>query len=131
MKHKYRAPWGVYASTFANIAQQFEIYLNSLLSDEIDGIENDFQANGNSLLSVRDTQSAVELFHYFAIFYHINGRLPYTDGHLFVPDGETTPGIIGKKLSLKELLAKFFKSKSIGLVSFPILTALLLFFMKK
>ena len=32
---------------------------------------------------------------------------PYTDGNLFVRDGETPPKIIGEKLSLKELFAKF------------------------
>ena len=68
---------------------------------QIDEIENDIRANGNTLLSVRDTQSTVELFDFFAMFYYINGRLPYKDDHLFVPDGETPPGII-------ELFVKFF-----------------------
>ena len=34
------------------------------------------------------------------MFYHINGRLPYTDRHLSVPDGETSLGIIGEELCL-------------------------------
>ena len=65
------------------------------------------------------------------MFYHINSTFPYTDGHLFVPDGETPPGIIGEKLSLKELFAKFFRTGSNGLVSTPFLAALLLFFAGK
>ena len=65
------------------------------------------------------------------MFNYINGRLPYTVGHLFVPDGETPPGIIGKKLNLKELFAKFFLTKSNGLVFSPFLAALLLFFARK
>ena len=65
------------------------------------------------------------------MFYYINGRLPYTDWHLFVPDGETPPGIIREKLSLKELFAKLFRRGSNGLVSSPFLAALLLFFAGK
>ena len=65
------------------------------------------------------------------MFYYINGRLPYTDGHLFVPDGENPSGIFRKKLNLKELFAKFFRTKSNGLVSSPFLAALLVFFAGK
>ena len=88
LKEKLRVARRVYVSTYANI-------------DKIDEIENDFRANGNGLLSVRQTKSATELFGSFRMFYCINGRLPNTDVHLFVPDGET-PRIIGEKLSLKK-----------------------------
>lgn len=67
------------------------------MPDEIDEIENNFRANGNGLLSVRDSESATELFDSFAMFYYINGRLPYTDGHLFVPNREIPLGIQGEK----------------------------------
>ena len=107
MKHNCRVARSVYASTYANMAGQFKIYLNSLPPDETDEIENYFRANGNSLLSVCETESATELFDSFAMFYYINGRLPYMDGHLFLPDGETSPGVIGEKLRLKELFANF------------------------
>ena len=53
------------------------------------------------------------------------------DGHLFFPDGETPPEIIGEKLSLKELLAKFIRTGSNCLVSSPFLAALLLCFAGK
>ena len=99
--------------------------------DEIDEIKNDFQANGNGLLSVQDTENATELFSLFAVFYYLNGRLPYTDGHLLVPDGEISPGIQGEKLSLKELFAKFFHTKPCSLVSAAFLAAILLFFCGK
>ena len=99
--------------------------------DEIDEIKNDFQANGNGLLSVQDTENATELFSLFAMFYYLNGRLPYTDGHLLVPDGEISPGIQGEKLSLKELFAKFFHTKPCSLVSAAFLAAILLFFVGK
>ena len=51
------------------------------MRDEINEIENDFQGNGNGLLSVRRTKSKTELFNSFAMFYHIIGRLPYNDRH--------------------------------------------------
>ena len=130
MKYNYRVARRVYESTYANMAEQFKIYLNSLPPDEIDEIENYFRANGNGLLSVRQMESATELFDFFVMFSYINGRLLYTDRHLFVPDGET-PGIIGEKLSLKELFAKFYRTGSNGLVSSPFLAALLLFFAGK
>ena len=101
------------------------------MPDEIDEIENNFRANGNGLLSVRDAASATELFDSFVMFYYINGRLPYTDGHLFVPDGEIPPVIQGENLNLKELFPKIFLTKSNGLVSAPFLAALLLFFSEK
>ena len=90
LKHYYGIAQRVYASTYANVAQQFKIYLNSLPSDELDGIENDFRPNGNKFLSVQET-------------------FPYMDVYLFVPDGEIPPGIIGKKLNLKELFCQFFE----------------------
>ena len=84
-----------------------------------------------SLLSVRQMESAAELFDSFPMIYCINGRLPYMDGHLFVPDGEIPAGIIGEKLGFKELFGKFFRIGSNGLVSSPFLAALLLFFAGK
>ena len=97
MKHNYKVARRVYGSIYTNIAEKFKIYIISLKRDEIDEIENDFRVNGNSLLSVRDTGSATELFNLFAMFYYINGRLPYTDGHLFVPNREIPLGIQGEK----------------------------------
>ena len=131
MKHNYRVARRVCASTYANMAEQFTTYLNSLPPDEIDEIENDFMANGNGLLSVRQIESVTELFDSFAMFYYINDRLPCMDGHLFVPDGESPAGIIGDKRSLKEHFATFFRTGSNGLVSSPFLAALLLLFARK
>ena len=42
MKHNYKVTRKVYASTYANIADQIQICLNSLPLDEIDQIENNF-----------------------------------------------------------------------------------------
>ena len=78
-----------------------------MAADEIDETENGFCANGDCLLSVRDSDSTKELFNSFAMFYYINGRLLYTAGQLFVSDEEMPPGIGGEKLNLKELCKNF------------------------
>ena len=96
MKHNYKVACRVYNSIYSNIAEQFKIYLEFLASDKIDETENYFRANGNGLFSFRDSQSTTELFHSFAMFYYINGRLPYTTGHLFVPDREIPQASRGK-----------------------------------
>ena len=44
MKHNYRIARRVYASTYANMVEQFKIYLKSLPHNTKDGIENDFRA---------------------------------------------------------------------------------------
>ena len=54
-KYYYRVAQRVYASTYAKMAEIFKINLNSLLPDEIDETENDFRANRNGPLSVRQT----------------------------------------------------------------------------
>ena len=64
---------------YANMAEKFEIYIDSLPLDEIDENKNDFRVNENGLLSVRQTESAVELFDSIAVFYYISGRLPYME----------------------------------------------------
>ena len=47
LKHNYRVAQRVYASTYANMTEEFKIYLNSLPPDKIDEIETDFRVNGN------------------------------------------------------------------------------------
>ena len=128
MKHNDQIARRVYQSNYEHLADQFKIYVNSLTPNEIGKLERDFRANGNGLLSIRDTGSATGLFSSFAMFYYLNGRFPFTDGHLFVPDGDAPPSIIGNKLSLKELLAKCSMTGSKGLVSSPFIAAILLFF---
>ena len=58
MKYNYRIPQRVYASTYANIAEQFKIYVNSLPPDEIDETENDLEQmeTASFLLTKRKVQ---------------------------------------------------------------------------
>ena len=125
MKYNYQIARRVYQSTYENLAEQFKIYVNSLPHDKTDELERDFRGSGNGLVSIRDTESVTELFNSFAMFYYLNGRFPFTDGHRFVPDGDAPPSIIGDKLNLKELFAKFFMTGSRALVSSPFFTVLL------
>ena len=69
MKHNYQIAQRAYQSTYENLAEQFKIHVNSLAPDEIDELERDFRTNGNSLLLIRDTESATEYFNSFAMFY--------------------------------------------------------------
>ena len=62
MRYNYRVTWRVYASTYANMAEQFKVYLNPLPPDKKDKIENNFRANWNGPLSLRQMESATELF---------------------------------------------------------------------
>ena len=55
MRHNYKVARRVYNSIYSDIAKKVKIYLDSLASDKINEIENDFQANGNGHFSVRDT----------------------------------------------------------------------------
>ena len=71
------------------------------------------------------------MFDSLAMFHYINGRLPYTTGHLFLPDREIPPGIEGGKLNLKEVFAKFFRTNLTSLVSAYFFGALLLLFAGK
>ena len=71
MKHNYRVARRVYSSIYTNTAEQFKIYVNSILPNEINETKNGFQANGNELLSFQDTKCTTELFDSLTMFYYI------------------------------------------------------------
>ena len=71
------------------------------------------------------------MLHTFGNFYYLNGRLPYTNGHLFVLDGEKPSFISGNKISLKRLYELFRGTKLHGLVSMQFLAKLNLFLGRK
>ena len=79
-KYNYRVTRRVYASTYANMAEQFKIYFKALPADKIGEIKSGFRENGNSLFSFCQTESGTELSDSFAMFYYINDR----------PDGRTS-----------------------------------------
>ena len=91
----------VYQSLFIDIADIFIEYIQSLDLDEIQQMDDDIKSNGWGAKSLLEIESAFDLLHIFQMFYHFNGRLPLTNGHLVVPDGETPEG--SEKISLKDL----------------------------
>lgn len=65
------------------------------------------------------------------IFSYLNGRLPYTNVHLFVLDGGKPSFISGHKISLKRLYELFRGTKLHGLVSMQFLATLNSFLRRK
>ena len=53
---------------YATIAEQFKIYLNSLPESEKDEIKKDFCANRNGLLTIRESESALQILDSFSMF---------------------------------------------------------------
>ena len=91
----------VYQSLFIDIADIFIEYIQSPDLDEIQQMDNDIKSNGWEVKSLLDIENAFDLLRIFQMFYHFDGRLPLTNGHLVVPAGETPEGI--EKISLKDL----------------------------
>ena len=60
------------------------------------------------------------------LFYYLNGRLPFTNGLLIVPDGEVSDG--EEKINLKNIYEMFKDTPSHGLVSLQFLSAPGIFF---
>ena len=60
------------------------------------------------------------------MFYYLNGRLPFTNGLIIVPDGEVPEGM--EKINLKNLYSMFKNTKSHGVVSLHFLWSLGIFF---
>ena len=81
-------------------------YVNTLAPDEIEHLDADLKANSWGVKSIVEIEDCIELLKLFQIFHYFNGRLPLTNGHLLIPDGETPDG--SKKISLK-ILCKMFK----------------------
>ena len=113
-------------SLYADIADYFIQYINSLEPDKIKQLDDDIRANGRGVISIFEIQNAVELLQFFNIFYYFNGHLPLTNSLLPVPDGETP--LDTEKVSLKRLYELYEDIKSHGLVLLQFLSAVNLFF---
>ena len=69
----------------------------------------------------------MQFFISLVLFYYLNGIIPLTNGHLFVPNGKKSEEIEGEKLNVKVLCENFRGTKSNGLVSSPFFSALAIF----
>ena len=79
------------------------------------------------MYTIQEYDSSFELMKSFDIFYYLNGRFPYTNGLLWVPNDDKPNIISGEKLSLKRLYKLFCGTHPHGLVSMQFLATLNLF----
>ena len=101
MEKNYKILRRVYDRIFATIAENFQLYLNSLSEEEVTEIDSDFVSSG--LASIRDTESAFDLLSLFDFFYFVNGRFPTAAGHTFVPKGDFPLEVNEEKVNTKKL----------------------------
>ena len=122
----YRIIRRVYQHLYANIADIFIEYINSLDADEIQELDEDLKTNEWSAKTLLKIENSFEPLSIFQLFYYFNGSLPLTNGLLVVPDGEVPNG--KEKTNLKNLYEMFKDTNSHGLVSLQLLTALGIYF---
>ena len=91
-------------------------------------INIDIRANGCGFLPIENYSDSVELLGAFELFYYVNGRFPFTNGFLTIPDGNFPKFFGDQKISIKTLYERFRGTHSHGLVSVLFLAALNLFF---
>ena len=116
----------VYQFLFSDIAQSFFEYIHSFDPDEIQELNSDLKENGLGVQSIAEIQDAHHLLTIFQLFYYLNGRLPFTNTLIIVPDGEV-PESMGK-INLKKLYSMFKNTKSHGVVSLHFFWSLGIFF---
>ena len=124
----YKISRGVYGSLYYDIAENFKRYIESLDFIEKQALNINIRANGGGRLPIENYSDSVELLRAFEFFSYINGRLPFTNGLLTIPDGDF-PKIVGEqKISTKSLYKRFRGTHSHGLSAVPFSAALNLFF---
>ena len=116
----------VYQCLFSDIAETFFEYIDSLDLDEIQELDSDIKTNAWVVQSITEFEDAHHLLTIFQMFNYYNGRLPFTNGLIIVPDKEVPEGM--EKINLKNLYNIFKDTKSHGLVSLHFLSVLPIFF---
>ena len=115
-----------YDSIFTTIAENFQLYLNSLSEEDVTEIDFDFVSNG--IAYIRDTESAFDLMFLFDFFYFVNGRFPTATGHTFVPKGDFLLEVNKEEVNIKKLYEKFRGTNSHALVASQFLATLNILF---
>ena len=111
MGRNYKVLWMVHYSIQSSIAENFQAYLFSPDFSEQEEIENDIGTNSSRIFNISENLGANSPLNSFDLFYYINGRFPFTAGHLYVPD-EVKPDVNVKKLKIKEIYKTFRGSNS-------------------
>ena len=116
----------VYQSLFPDIAENFFEHIHSLDPDEIQELDSGIKENGWGVESITEIENAQHSLTIFPMFYYRNGRIPFNNGLIIVPDGEV-PDVM-EKINLKNLYQLFKETKSHGIVSLHFLCSLGIFF---
>ena len=106
----------VYNSIYKTIVQNFQEYLRTLEFSELKELNSDIKRNGWGLKTIQEYDSTFKLMKSVDIFYYLNGRFPYNNDFLWVPDGDKPDVILGGKISIKKLYELFRGMHSHGLV---------------
>lgn len=117
----------MYNTIYKTIPKNFREYFWTLEFDEVEGLNNNIKSNCWAFETIQEYDSSFELMKSFDIFYYLNGRFPYTNGLLWVPNDDKPNIISGEKLSLKRLYKLFCGTHPRGLVSMQFLATLNLF----
>ena len=125
MEKDYKILRRVFDSILATIAENFQLYLNSLSEKEVTEIDSDF---ASGLASIQDTENAFDLLALFDFFYFVNGKFPTATGHTFIPNGDFSLEVNKEEVNIKELYEKFRGSGSHALVASQFIAALKIFF---
>ena len=127
VEKNYKIIRRVYQCLFTEVAEIFLKYVHSLVSDEIQQLDDGIKNNGWGFINnILEMDNPVELLSAFQLFYHKNSRLPLTNGLIVVPDGDVPEG--EQKINFKNLYKMSRYTKFHGLVSVQFLGVLSIFF---
>ena len=127
-KKNYRILRRVHHEVYSTIAENFQLYINSLEESELDETDADFVSSGLASIKNVDKKCATELLMLFDFFYFINGPFPTATAHMFIPSPDLPFEVNGEEISIKKLYGKFRGTNSHALVSSQFLGTLNIFF---
>ena len=92
IKSNYRIARRVYQQLQYDIAELFADYVRSMISFELQDIDEDIKINGWGVQKVSEIKFSIKLLNLFQNFYTATGSLLTFNGLLVVPDGDAPPG---------------------------------------
>ena len=92
IKSNYRIARRVYQHLQCDIAELFADYVRSMISFELQDIDEDIKINGWGVQKVSEIKFSIKLLNLFQNFYTATGSLLTFNGLLVVPDGDAPPG---------------------------------------
>ena len=92
IKSNYRIARRVYQHLQYDTAELFADYVRSMISFELQDIDEDIKINGWGVQKVSEIKFSIKLLNLFQNFYTATGSLLTFNGLLVVPDGDAPPG---------------------------------------